>query len=132
MFTRPDGRQPDQLRPVTFAPGYTDDAEGSVLVTRGGPHVLCNASVENRVPQWLTGKGQGWLTAEYSLLPRTRARGAHFGLVAKDDRQIYPPHKRQRDVQAHRRVLYLDGLAHVGPIVGMTGLDLIGSWRNKE
>jgi ribonuclease PH len=77
MTTRPDGRQPDQLRPVTFAPGYTDYAEGSVLVTMGAPghtggtRVLCNASVEDKVPQWLVGKGQGWLTGEYSLLPRS-------------------------------------------------------------
>jgi ribonuclease PH len=77
MTTRPDGRQPDQIRPVTFAPGYTDYAEGSVLVTMGlpeqagGTRVLCNASVEDRVPPWLTGKGRGWLTGEYSLLPRS-------------------------------------------------------------
>ena len=74
---RPDGRQPDQLRPVTFTPGYTDYAEGSVLVTMGAPghtggtRVLCNASIEEQVPKWLAGKGQGWLTAEYSLLPRS-------------------------------------------------------------
>jgi ribonuclease PH len=68
---RPDGRRPDQLRPVSFMPGYTDYAEGSVLVTIGGTRVLCNASIENRVPPWLAGKGQGWLTAEYSLLPRS-------------------------------------------------------------
>jgi len=71
MSTRPDGRSPDQLRPVTFTPGYTDYAEGSVLVTMGGTRVLCNASVEDKVPAWHTGKGQGWLTAEYSLLPRS-------------------------------------------------------------
>jgi ribonuclease PH len=74
---RPDGRHSDQLRPVSFTPGYTDYAEGSVLVTMGAPgctggtRVLCNASVEDRVPRWLMGKGQGWLTAEYSLLPRS-------------------------------------------------------------
>jgi ribonuclease PH len=77
MTTRPDGRQPNQLRPVTFTPGYTDYAEGSVLVTMGAPghtggtRVLCNASVEDTVPKWLMGKGQGWLTGEYSLLPRS-------------------------------------------------------------
>jgi len=71
MSTRPDGRLPDQLRPVTFTPGYTDYAEGSVLVTMGGTRVLCNASIEDKVPPWLVGKGQGWLTGEYSLLPRS-------------------------------------------------------------
>ena len=68
---RPDGRLSDQLRPVSFTPGYTDYAEGSVLVTMSGTRVLCNASVEDKVPPWLVGKGQGWLTAEYSLLPRS-------------------------------------------------------------
>ena len=71
MPTRPDGREPDQLRPVTFTLDYTDYAEGSVLVAMGGTRVLCNASVEDKVPQWLAGKGRGWLTAEYSLLPRS-------------------------------------------------------------
>jgi ribonuclease PH len=74
---RPDGRSSEQLRPVTFTSGYTDYAEGSVLVTMGAPghtggtRVLCNASVEAKVPPWLVGRGQGWLTAEYSLLPRS-------------------------------------------------------------
>jgi ribonuclease PH len=68
---RPDGRKANQLRPVAFTPGYTDYAEGSVLVTMGGTRVLCNASVEDRVPPWLVGKGQGWLTGEYALLPRS-------------------------------------------------------------
>ena len=78
---RPDGRSLTQLRAVTFTPGYTDYAEGSVLVTMGAPglpggtRVLCNASIEDKVPQWLAGKGQGWLTGEYALLPRsTHAR----------------------------------------------------------
>ena len=71
MPPRPDGREPNQLRPVSFALDYTDYAEGSVLVTMGGTRVLCNASVEDKVPPWLAGKGQGWLTGEYSLLPRS-------------------------------------------------------------
>ena len=71
MSTRPDGRKPNQLRPVSFTLDYTNYAEGSVLVTMGGTRVLCNASVEDKVPQWLASKGQGWLTAEYSLLPRS-------------------------------------------------------------
>ena len=71
MSTRPDGRELDQLRPIAFTLDYTDYAEGSVLVAMGGTRVLCNASVEDKVPPWLTGKGQGWLTGEYSLLPRS-------------------------------------------------------------
>lgn len=71
MSARPDGREPDQLRPVALTLDYTDYAEGSVLVTMGGTRVLCNASVEDKVPPWLAGKGRGWLTGEYSLLPRS-------------------------------------------------------------
>jgi ribonuclease PH len=68
---RSDGRQPDELRPVSFEPGYTRHAEGSVLVAFGGTRVLCTASVEPRVPPWLKGRGSGWVTAEYGMLPRS-------------------------------------------------------------
>ena len=68
--SRPSGRQPDQLRPVVIQRGFTRHAEGSVLVCFGETRVLCTASVENRVPGFLRGKGQGWLTAEYGMLPR--------------------------------------------------------------
>jgi ribonuclease PH len=61
---------PDQLRQVSITRGYTRHAEGSVLVAFGGTHVLCTASVENRVPGFLRGKGEGWVTAEYGMLPR--------------------------------------------------------------
>jgi len=73
---RPSGRAPDQLRPVTLQRGFTRHAEGSVLVAFGDTRVLCTASVEDRVPQFLKGKGQGWVTAEYGMLPRaTHTRG---------------------------------------------------------
>ncbi len=68
---RHDGRQPDQLRPVTIQRGYTRYAEGSVLITCGETKVLCNATVEDKVPPFLRNTGQGWLTAEYALLPRS-------------------------------------------------------------
>jgi ribonuclease PH len=67
---RTDGRSPDQLRPVTFTPDYLKFAEGSVLVEYGDTRVLCAASVENQVPPFLVGTGQGWVTGEYSMLPR--------------------------------------------------------------
>jgi ribonuclease PH len=67
---RPDQRRPDQLRAVTITRGFTGHAEGSVLITFGATRVLCTASVENDVPPFLRGKGQGWLTAEYGMLPR--------------------------------------------------------------
>ena len=68
---RPSGRAPDQLRELSFTRNYTVHAEGSVLVAFGGTKVLCTASVEEGVPRFLKGKGQGWLTAEYSMLPRS-------------------------------------------------------------
>jgi ribonuclease PH len=73
---RPSGRAPDQMRELTFEPGFTRHAEGSCLVSFGGTRVLCTASVEDKVPPFLRGKGQGWVTAEYGMLPRaTHTRG---------------------------------------------------------
>jgi len=68
---RPSGRSNGQVRPVTFTRNYTDHAEGSVLVEFGGTKVLCNATVEAGVPRFMKGKGQGWITAEYGMLPRS-------------------------------------------------------------
>jgi ribonuclease PH len=67
---RIDGRTSDQLRPVTFERGWSKQAEGSCLVTFGDTKVLCTASFTNGVPRWMAGKGKGWVTAEYSMLPR--------------------------------------------------------------
>ncbi|MBN1582094.1 MAG: ribonuclease PH [Anaerolineae bacterium] len=67
---RIDGRAPDTLRPVTIVPDYIRYPEGSVLVQMGHTHVICNATVDDRVPPWLAGRGRGWITAEYALLPR--------------------------------------------------------------
>src|SRR5690606_19186865 len=67
---RIDSRTPDQLRPVTFERGWSKQAEGSCLVSFGDTKVLCTASFTNGVPRWMTGKGKGWVTAEYSMLPR--------------------------------------------------------------
>ena len=76
MATRPSGRAADQLRAIEILRGYTKHAEGSVLVSFGDTRVLCTASIEERVPQFLKGKGQGWVTAEYGMLPRaTHTRG---------------------------------------------------------
>jgi ribonuclease PH len=68
---RPDGRQNDQIRPVSFTLDYVAYPEGSVLVETGETCVLCNASIEEAVPDWLEGSGSGWLTATYALLPRS-------------------------------------------------------------
>ena len=73
---RPSGRAPDQMRTLTFEPGFTKHAEGSCLVSFGDTRVLVTASIEEKVPPFLRGKGQGWVTAEYGMLPRaTHTRG---------------------------------------------------------
>jgi len=66
---RADGRRPDELRPISFQRDFTEMAAGSVLVTFGRTKVLCTASIDENVPRWMKGKGEGWVTAEYSMLP---------------------------------------------------------------
>ncbi len=73
---RPSGRAPDEMRAITIETGFTRHAEGSCLISFGETKVLCTASVEERIPPWLRGKGEGWVTGEYSMLPRaTHTRG---------------------------------------------------------
>jgi ribonuclease PH len=93
---RPSGRAPDALRALTIERRYTKHAEGSVLIGMGDTRVLCTASVEERVPPWLRGKGEGWLTAEYGMLPRATsertqreaARGGQGGRTMEIQRLI--------------------------------------------
>ena len=81
---RPSQRQPDQLRTLVIERNFTRHAEGSVLIRMGDTHVLCNASVEENVPPFLRGKGQGWVTAEYGMLPRsTHTRSAREAAKGK-------------------------------------------------
>src|SRR5689334_24580773 len=76
-FERTDGRAPDELRPARITPGFLPYAEGSVLIEIGNTRVVCSASLEDRVPPFLRNSGQGWLTAEYAMLPRaTQTRTA--------------------------------------------------------
>ncbi|MDQ3941458.1 MAG: ribonuclease PH [Actinomycetota bacterium] len=70
-MTRGDGRSPDELRPVSLTPDFMPNAEGSCLVAFGDTKVICTATVEDGVPRWMAGRGIGWLTAEYSMLPRS-------------------------------------------------------------
>ncbi len=70
MATRPSGRAPDELRPIRYQRGYVKHAEGSALCEQGATRVLCTATFERGVPRWLKGKGSGWVTAEYGMLPR--------------------------------------------------------------
>ena len=96
MSVRPSGRTADELRPVSFVRGYTQHAEGSVLVAFGGTRVLCTASVEDSIPPFLRGAGQGWVTAEYGMLPRATpsrspreaARGKQTGRTQEIQRLI--------------------------------------------
>ncbi|MCZ6459595.1 MAG: ribonuclease PH [Gammaproteobacteria bacterium] len=95
-ITRPSGRAPDELRVVRFTRGFTDHAAGSVLVEFGGTRVICTASVEDSVPGFLRGKGRGWITAEYGMLPgsthsrvdREAARGKQGGRTVEIQRLI--------------------------------------------
>ncbi len=81
---RPSGRAPDELRPIRLTRRYTKHAEGSVLIEFGDTRVLCTASVEEKVPFFLKGKGQGWITAEYGMLPRaTGTRTAREAAAGK-------------------------------------------------
>jgi ribonuclease PH len=82
---RPSGRQPDELRNTTIIRHYTRHAEGSVLISCGETQVLCTASVEDRVPPFLRGKGEGWVTAEYGMLPRST--GSRMGREAARGKQ---------------------------------------------
>ena len=93
---RPSGRQPEQLRDVRITRNYTRHAEGSVLVEFGDTKVICTASVSESVPRFLKGKGQGWVTAEYGMLPRSTgsrmdreaARGKQGGRTVEIGRLI--------------------------------------------
>ncbi|MCK5386551.1 MAG: ribonuclease PH, partial [Gammaproteobacteria bacterium] len=82
---RPSGRTPEQMREIRITRNYTKHAEGSVLVEFGDTKVICTASVEGRVPGFLRGKGQGWVTAEYGMLPRST--GSRMGREAARGKQ---------------------------------------------
>ena len=131
---RPSGRTSDQLRPVRLTRHYTRHAEGSVLVEFGDTRVLCTASIEDRVPGFLKGKGQGWLTAEYGMLPRathTRsdreaARGKQSGrtleiqrLIGRSLRAVVDLDKLgERTLQIDCDVLQADGGTRTASITG--------------
>ncbi|HTM23278.1 MAG TPA: ribonuclease PH, partial [Kofleriaceae bacterium] len=93
---RPSGRAPDQLRKISLEPGVSRHAEGSCLVKFGDTHVLCTASVDERVPPWMRNTQRGWVTAEYGMLPRSThtrtdreaARGKQSGRTQEIQRLI--------------------------------------------
>ena len=131
---RPSKRAPGQLRPVTITRGYTKHAEGSVLIAFGDTKVLCTASVEDKVPGFLKGKGQGWLTAEYGMLPRSThtrsereaARGKQSGRTQEIQRLIGRSLRAvtdltalgERTIQIDCDVLQADGGTRTASITG--------------
>ena len=133
-FVRPAGRAADQLRPVKITRGFTIHAEGSVLVEFGGTRVLCTASVEEKVPPHKRGSGEGWVTAEYGMLPRathTRgdreaARGKQSGrtqeiqrLIGRSLRAVFDLKKLgERTITLDCDVLQADGGTRTAAITG--------------
>lgn len=132
--TRAHQRQANALRPVTFARGFTRYAEGSVLISMGETRVLCTASVLDKVPPFLKGKGQGWVTAEYGMLPRSThtrsdreaARGKQSGrtqeiqrLIGRSLRAVVDLSKLgERTIQIDCDVLQADGGTRCASITG--------------
>ena len=133
-MTRPGKRSADQLRPVRIQRHYTRHAEGSVLIEFGDTRVLCNASVEEKVPGFLKGRGQGWVTAEYGMLPRSTntrtdreaARGKQSGrtqeiqrLIGRSLRAVTDLGKfGERTVQIDCDVIQADGGTRTAAITG--------------
>lgn len=131
---RPSGRQNDQMRNITFELGFTKHAEGSCLIKCGDTHVLCNATVEEKVPPWLRGHGQGWVTAEYGMLPRSTnqridreaARGKQSGrtqeiqrLIARSLRSIVDLKALgERQIRVDCDVIQADGGTRTASITG--------------
>jgi ribonuclease PH len=128
---RADGRQADDLRAVSFVRDYTEFAAGAVLVSMGRTKVLCTASVEERIPPWLRGKGKGWVTGEYSMLPgatperadREAARGKQSGRTQEIQRLIG---------RALRSVTDLEALGEVQVVLDCDVLQADGGTRTAS
>jgi len=128
---RPSGRSPDQLRPIKFTRNYTKHAEGSVLVEFGDTRVLCTATVEDRVPRWLKGKGQGWVTAEYGMLPRST--GSRMGREAARGKQGGRTMEIQRLIaRSLRAVVNLEALGERNVIVDCDVIQADGGTRTAS
>ena len=131
---RPSGRAPDQLRTVSLEPGFSRHAEGSCLVKFGDTHVLCTASIDERVPPWMRNSGKGWVTAEYGMLPRSThtrtdreaARGKQSGrtqeiqrLIGRALRAVVDlPAMGERQINIDCDVLQADGGTRTASITG--------------
>src|SRR3712207_9493026 len=91
---RNDGRLPHELRPVAITPGFVRTATGSALIAEGGTRVICTASAVESVPRWMAGKGRGWVTAEYSMLPASTGerKRSEERRVGKECRSRWSPY----------------------------------------
>ena len=146
---RPSGRTPDALREISIEPGFARYAEGSCLIRFGNTHVLCTASVEDRVPGWMRNSGRGWVTGEYGMLPRAThdrgsreaARGKQSGRTQEIQRLIGRALRAVTDLEAigERQivvdcdVLQADGGTRTASITGgYVALHLAFDWMLKE
>ena len=146
---RPSGRAPDQLRNISLEPGYSRHAEGSCLVKFGDTHVLCTASVDERVPPWMRNTNRGWVTAEYGMLPRSThtrsdreaARGKQSGrtqeiqrLIGRSMRAVVSlPAMGERQINIDCDVLQADGGTRTAAITGSwVALHFAFEWLIKE
>jgi ribonuclease PH len=146
---RSSGRAPDQLRPITLEPGFSAHAEGSCLAKFGNTHVLCTASVEERVPPFLRNSGKGWITAEYGMLPRSThtrtdreaARGKQTGRTQEIQRLIGRSLRTvvdltafgERQITVDCDVLQADGGTRTAAITGAwVALHRALEWLKKE
>ncbi len=146
---RPSGRRPDQLRAVSLEPGFAKYAEGSCLVRFGDTHVLCTASVDERVPPFLRNTGRGWVTAEYGMLPRSTgtrtdreaARGKQSGRTQEIQRLIGRSLRAvtdlkgfgERQIKVDCDVLQADGGTRTASITGgYVALNLAFKWMVEK
>ncbi|MCW5732502.1 MAG: ribonuclease PH [Enhydrobacter sp.] len=146
---RPSGRAPDQLRKISLEPGYSRHAEGSCLVKFGDTHVLCTASVDERVPPWMRNTNRGWVTAEYGMLPRSThtrsdreaARGKQSGRTQEIQRLIGRSMRAvvslaamgERQINIDCDVLQADGGTRTAAITGSwVALHFAFEWLIKE
>jgi ribonuclease PH len=128
---RNDGRQPDELRPLTFERDFTVMATGSVLVSTGKTRVLCTASVDDEVPRWMRGSGKGWVTAEYSLLPGSSPE--RVSREAAKGKQSGRTHEIQRLIgRSLRAVIDLKALGEVQIVLDCDVLQADGGTRTAS
>src|SRR5574338_1384792 len=150
IMMRPSGRAPDQMRQLSFEPGFTRHAEGSCLVSFGDTRVLVTASVDEKVPPFLRGKGQGWVTAEYGMLPRSTnermqreaAKGKQSGrtmeiqrLIGRALRSVMDLTKLgERTIQVDCDVIQADGGTRTASITGafVAVHDAVGTLLRKQ